>query len=296
MANSYPIAQIIPVGGVGIPARIVLNASAGNLTQVFNGGFYRDPVGATLPAYTIPAPVGYTLIRATTFDIVNNATYAGKYTVYTKASAGDTNESSTFSGGQTNISVNEAVGVAVNPADALNTGSVTNISTYLITVTGDANPTIIPPAVSLENRPIALVGRNGTPWGEIYSQNFIDLAQNFASATAPVNPYLGQTWYDLTANAFKLCIGPTTWVTLASGVEGANTTARVPFTASAGVPVMISHFLNLPTPFIGLTQVFVDVGGGTYEMIWPNAMTFVNKDVLSVTFSNAQTGYVLIRA
>jgi hypothetical protein len=303
MANSYSIAQIAPSGGVGVPARITLKPAEGDKTSVFNGAFYRGPLsGATLPAYTDPAPSGYVLIKATTFDIIDNLTYAGRYTVYTTASISDTNVPSLFSAGQTSILVNEIVNAPLpaNIADATNTGSVVNVSTYLIAIAGDSSPTIIPPGVTLETRPIDLVGRNGTPWGEIFAQNFIDLAQNFAGVvdpTGPANPYLGQTWFDTVTNTFKLCTSasPVSWTVLASAVPGSNVTAKVPFVAAAGVPVTITHNLDLASPFIGLTQVFVDVGG-SYKMILPQDLTFIDANNLSVTFTNAQTGEVLIRA
>jgi hypothetical protein len=220
MARSYSIASITQSGGVGTPGRVRLAAADGNVVSSFQGKFYRDSSGATLPGYTASPPASYSLIQATTFTISGNTSYNGSYTVYSPVSAGDTNAPSLFTGTQTEILVNENIGAPITAGDDLNTGTVSNISTYLLKITGEAD-LIVPPTVILSNRPMDIVGRNGTPWGESFAQNFLELAQNSAAASAPSNPFLGQTWYDIANNEFKLN-GNGGWVTLASGAAGSN--------------------------------------------------------------------------
>lgn len=292
MARSYSIAQVIQSGGPGTPGRIILQPAAGNLVTSFQGKFYRNSVGATLPGYTVSPPSTYSLIVATTFTISGNASYNGTYTVYSPTSGVDPNPSSVFSGTQTNILVNEVVGPAAG-GDATNTGTVSNISTYLIAIAGEAS-LIVPPTVQFVDRPMDVVGRFGTPWGESVIQNFIELAQNSAGGSAPVNPYLGQTWYDSTLNAFNLRTAGG-WVTLATGVPGANTTYRHT-QGAASTTWIITHNLGLLAPYVALVQFFVDVGGGVYKMMLPSDLSFDSANQMTVTFTSAQTGIALIRA
>lgn len=292
MARTYSIAQVTQSGGVGTPGRVRLTSAPGNVTSSFQGKFYRDSAGATLPGYTASPPATYTLIQATTFTITGNTSYNGTYTVYTPISVGDSNPSSFFGASQTEILVNETIGAPLTAGDSLNTGTVSNISTYLLKITGESD-LVVPPTVIFTNRPMDIVGRNGTPWGESFAQNFIQLAQNSAAASSPPSPFLGQTWYDTATNEFKLN-GNAGWVTLASGAAGANTTYRSG--VLSGTTWTVNHNLGLTSPFVALIQVFIDVGGGVYKMIIPSDITFVSSSQLTVTFTASSTGIVLIRA
>lgn len=44
--------------------------------------------------------------------------------------------------------------------------------------------------------PVRLIGKNTTRFGEFVNENFLNLLENFASATPPVNPVEGTLWYD----------------------------------------------------------------------------------------------------
>jgi hypothetical protein len=292
MARSYSIAQITQSGGVGTPGRVRLTSAAGNVVSSFQGKFYRDSSGATLPGYTASPPSTYSLIQATTFTISENSSYNGTYTVYTPVSASDSNPSSVYGASQTEVLVNEVIGVPSTASDALNTGTVSNISTYLLKITGEAD-LVVPPTVIFSNRPMDIVGRNGTPWGESFAQNFLELAQNSAAASAPSNPFLGQTWYDIANNEFKLN-GNAGWVVMASGAAGANTTYRS--SVQTGTTWTINHNLGLTAPYIALVQVFIDIGGGVYKMILPSDITFVSSNQITITFTASESGIVLIRA
>lgn len=292
MARILPIVKVVQSGGPGTPGRIVVS---GNLVSSFQGKFFRQDSSpnTVAPLYSSPTtPVGYSLIAATTFDVVGNPSYNGRYTVYTPISAVDSSPSSLFSGGNTEILVNEVVGAPATAGDALAVGSITNISTYVIAIEGEAS-LVVPPTVLLGDRPIAIIGRNGTPWAESYTQNFVKLAQNFAGP-APVNPYLGQTWYDVATNTFNLRTSGG-WTAIASGISGSNTTFRFTQAASA-TSWVVAHNLGLASPFVALVQIFVDVGGGVHKMIMPSDMTFDNANQLTITFTTAQNGIVLVRA
>jgi len=256
----------------------------GDWTSVFADKFYR----LTVSPYTrVPfdpnaaAPAGYQLIEATTFDVVQNASYAGRYTVYTSA----------FAGGVTTITVNEVLGAPLTPADTA-AGYVTNISTYYIYVAG-GSPIIIPPGVTIADYPIDLPGRTVSGWGEVFNQDLFALYQNFASTTAPANPSIGALWYNPTTNV--LSIFNSTWVVVNAGVFAPANSYR--HTQSSGsLTWTINHNLGADAPFLVHASFFVDTtGGGVYKPIIPSDVTYVSATQLTVTFTNPYAGYALIR-
>lgn len=293
MARSFSIVQINQSGGPGVPGTITV---PGDLVSSFQGKFFREdaPPHGTLPGYTVSPPVGYTQIRATTFTIEENESYAGRYTVYTPIDALDegVNPSSSFDGLNTLIRVNEIIGPPVNIGDESGVGIVTNISTYVIALADDAGAVtelVIPPAVSPSDLPIELIGRFGSPWGEGYTQNFVDLAQNFARGE-PADPILGQTWYDHANGLFKLRGLGGNWVTIGSAVPTSYRHEQV----SSDDTWVITHGLNLAAPYIAFVQFFV-LDAGVYKLISPLDLTFDTANQLTVTFSVPRTGFALIR-
>lgn len=284
MARTYSIAQVVQSGTPGTPGRIRLNSAVGDVTSAFAGKFYRNSAGLTRAFYDGPA-AGYALIIATTFDIIDNSSYAGRYTVYTPTSAGDlaVNPSSKFTT-FTEIAVNEVIAAPTTAGDDVNTGSVTNISTYVLPITGETN-LVLPPTVDLTSRPLELLGRNGLAWGEAYSQNFIKLAQNFAGASAPTLPYLGQTWFDTSTSTLNVR-KTSSWSEVATRYRYVNGGASTMWT--------INHNLNLPAPYVCAVHVAVDVGGGVHEGAIPLNIFYDTANSLRVEFSTPQDGIALL--
>ena len=70
-----------------------------------------------------------------------------------------------------------------------------------------------------ETTTLPIPGRNTTSYGSIIGQNFLQLLENFASATEPANPVEGQLWYDnnVGINTLKIYDG-TAWVS-AGGIK-----------------------------------------------------------------------------
>lgn len=263
---------------------------ASDYTSIFQGKFYRNELGATQPAYTDPAPVAYTLIAATTFDIVENEKYVGRYTVYTPTSVTDPTAASAFGAGKTTISINETIPplTAEEPLTLESDGYVTNISTYLL-YTGTEN-VIIPPGVTISTYPLEFMGRGVSGWGESYAQNYLNLARNFANGAAPTSPFVGQIWYDTDDGQLRVFSG--------SGWDLVNKASfGVTFRHTQGTPSTtwtINHLLGLQAPYIAFMQCFVDLGAGP-KLINPADVTFVSANQLVVTFTNPQVGYVLVR-
>jgi hypothetical protein len=76
---------------------------------------------------------------------------------------------------------------------------------------------------------LALIGANAVNFGLYLNQDLVALLQNFASNTAPVNPLIGQVWYDTVAAVLKYYTG-TVWNTLTPPFDNHAGTA----TASIG--------------------------------------------------------------
>jgi microcystin-dependent protein len=69
---------------------------------------------------------------------------------------------------------------------------------------------------------LGFVGKNYTGYSKVLAENFLHLLENFASATPPINPLIGQLWYDTDTDnnppqpQLKVCTvdggGSTSWV------------------------------------------------------------------------------------
>ena len=304
MSRQIPISSVSQSGAN--PGSFVLGPTvgdnpSGDWTGVFKGKFYRDPAGLTQTFYNANGtlrtpPAGYQLISATTFTIIENPSYNGRYTVYTQEGTTNdpSNPSSTFGGGLTTVRVNEPIGAPQNASHLTNTGFVTNVSTYYLLVANES-PIIVPSGVILENRPVEFVGRNYSGWGELIHQNLIELAQHYSGATAPTNPFLGQIWYDTTSAPFlaKIYDGSAWSVLNSTFFAPANSFRHTQ--ATAATTWTVNHNLNASSPFIVHATFFVDTGGGVIKPILPQDMTYVSANQLTVTFSTTYSGYALIR-
>jgi hypothetical protein len=63
---------------------------------------------------------------------------------------------------------------------------------------------------------VALVGRAVTNYGEYQNENYVYLLENFANGTAPMQPILGQLWYNSTTDVISAYNTANTWTALAS--------------------------------------------------------------------------------
>jgi hypothetical protein len=296
MSRLLAISAVVPTGtgpGTITVGPVSPDNVTGDWTSVFVGKFYRQIASPNTTAAfysAATAPAGYQLIEATQFDIVQNASYAGRYTVYTPTSSGDF-PSSVFGNGLTTITVNEQLQAPLSAADAT-AGYVTNVSTYYIYVAGGPS-IIIPPGVTIVDYPIDLPGRTTSGWGEVFNQDLFALYQNFASTFAPINPSIGALWYNPVTNILSIFNG--TWVVANSGAYAPANSYR--HTQSSGSATWtIDHNLGAPAPFLAHASFFVDTTGlGNYKPIIPADVTYVSANQLTVTFSTNYSGYALIR-
>ena len=63
---------------------------------------------------------------------------------------------------------------------------------------------------------LTLVGRSVTEYGTAENENYVFLLENFADSLAPVNPVLGQLWYDSSTDTISSYSSGNVWVALAT--------------------------------------------------------------------------------
>ena len=63
---------------------------------------------------------------------------------------------------------------------------------------------------------LALVGRAVNGYGESENENYVFLLENFANDTPPLQPILGQLWYDSDNDVLTAYSTANAWVALAS--------------------------------------------------------------------------------
>lgn len=303
--RDFSIVNISPSTNPTIPATFKISFDQ---TASFHGKEWIDGAGTRYPFYTYdtipPPPIGTGILLATTFEVVDNPLFNGRYTVFTKATAGGLASSEVDGGGDTVIRVNEAMGTPT-PAElvlhpgALTSGRITAITTFVLSVFGES-PMVVLEQQNIQTRPVEFTGHRTSGWGEVLFQNMINNAQNYAGATAPANPFIGQLWYD-TMNDLLMIRQFAGWVIVNSSYYGKppfyfeqNT---LPIESPPGSFIWtVTHNLGLAAPYVCSASFFVDVGGGTYKSILPSDITYVNPNTLTATFSVGYTGRAIIRA
>jgi len=63
---------------------------------------------------------------------------------------------------------------------------------------------------------LALIGRSVTNYGEYQNENYVYLLENFANGSAPLQPILGQLWYNSATDTINAYSTENTWTALAS--------------------------------------------------------------------------------
>ena len=63
---------------------------------------------------------------------------------------------------------------------------------------------------------LALIGRSVVNYGEYQNENYVYLLENFANGSAPLQPILGQLWYNSATDTINAYSTANTWTALAS--------------------------------------------------------------------------------
>ena len=283
------ISLITPSTTVGTPSAIEV---VGDFTAIFHGKLWdTDGIYSEWHTYGNSPPAGVKLIGATQFDVIGNSKYNGRYTVYTELDNTGQFPSSSLNGGNTRIRVAETVPVIGSDSPSLlSTGFVTNISTYWLVLNNTPSIVLTETELDTTSTSLELMGRLYSGWGEGLQQNQLKLLQLFSGPTAPLNPATGQLWNDSTTSVVKVFQNGV-WKILNENYFGV--VYRHAQTA-ASTTWAITHNMELVAPYIANVQFFVDTPNGV-KMIYPADLDFTSANQMTVSFTNAQTGYALIR-
>jgi hypothetical protein len=285
--RSLNIVNINPAPGGSSPRFFEV---AGNVTQLFHGREWIDASGTRYPFWNYTsstAPTGTRLLVATTFTVTGNPKYNGSYTVYTRTSSGDVLPSE-FVGGNTRIRVIESL--PAGSGTELTTGAITDISTYEFTVQGESSILVLE-GQYLSTRPVPLIGRYTAGWGEVFQQTMLRSVQNSAGSTAPLNPFVGQIWYN-TATGITNIYNGASFTPMNSTLFGAKYTHTQ---TTAATTWTVTH--NLGVRLVSV-EVYKNTGLSSpndVKSIIPLDITYTSATQLTVTFSNNETGTVIVR-
>jgi hypothetical protein len=74
---------------------------------------------------------------------------------------------------------------------------------YIINKTDGTTLVTLDPGILDQSTSLYLIGKNYPNYGELQQENFVRLLENFANATEPNAPLVGQLWYDTDAKKIK---------------------------------------------------------------------------------------------
>jgi hypothetical protein len=107
---------------------------------------------------------------------------------------------------------------------------------------------------------LSLVGRGVTEYGTAENENYVYLLENFANSTAPLQPILGQLWYNSTTDVISTYSTANTWSALASQTYVQAQKVSPVFT---GTPTAPTATVNTSTTQIATTAfVLNQLGSG----------------------------------
>lgn len=76
---------------------------------------------------------------------------------------------------------------------------------YDVTKTDGTRLTIVADRQVNNTIPIKLIGKNYAGYGELMAENLVQMLENFSNPTAPVNPIVGQFWWNSAENIAYVC-------------------------------------------------------------------------------------------
>lgn len=88
---------------------------------------------------------------------------------------------------------------------------------YNITLSnGEPLVTVADGTVDVNFTSLNLIGKNFSGYGQLMNENWVYLLENFANAAPPVNPLVGQLWYDSNSRVMKVRTPNNTWKVISS--------------------------------------------------------------------------------
>jgi hypothetical protein len=135
--------------------------------------------------------------------------------------------------------------------------------TYTIKYVDDSNSantfTIASLAEDTTTTPLSLTGKDFSGWGQPYTQNFVDVVQNFARGT-PTPPLVGMLWYNTATQGLQLWTG-SGWTILGSSAGKLSNARTISLSGAATGSVAFDGSTNVTLP---VTLVPSGVTAGNY--------------------------------
>ena len=76
---------------------------------------------------------------------------------------------------------------------------------YDVTKTDGTRLTIVADRQVNNTVPIKLIGKNYAGYGELMAENLVQMLEHFSNPTAPINPIVGQFWWNSSENVLYVC-------------------------------------------------------------------------------------------
>ena len=76
---------------------------------------------------------------------------------------------------------------------------------------GEPLVTVADGTVDINYTSLNLVGKNFAGYGQLFAENFVHLLENFSNSSEPLNPLVGQLWYDSNGKVMKVRTQYNTW-------------------------------------------------------------------------------------
>jgi hypothetical protein len=127
---------------------------------------------------------------------------------------------------------------------------------------------------------LALVGRGVSGYGTSENENYIFLLENFANGTAPLQPILGQLWYNSNTNILSVYNSANAWATLATqaNIESAKISP-----AFSGIPTAPTAASGTNTTQLATTAFVTSSPAFSGVPTAPTALAGTNTTQLATT-------------
>lgn len=149
---------------------------------------------------------------------------------------------------------------------------------------------IVPDGVTnTANTSLALIGQSVTNYGTPQNENFVYLLENFAKGTAPLNPMLGQLWYNSSTDIISAYNTANTWTPLASQsyVDVSITTSKIS-PAFSGIPTAPTAASGTSNNQIATTE-FVNSTISNFSGTINNAQLIGNSTSITAAYGTNTT-------
>ena len=140
---------------------------------------------------------------------------------------------------------------------------------------------------------LALVGRGVTGYGTAENENYVYLLENFANSTAPLQPILGQLWYNSSTDVISSYSSANSWVALASQTYVQAQKISPVFTGTPLAPTAANGTANTQIATTGFVQAALNGSGTGTTAISANVAVSGTLTASAVTITGTSSAFRL---